>query len=295
MKTYKRVIVVLSILLLSAVWAYTHSGRTDSNGGHYNRKTGTYHYHGGIRKSSPRVNVLEQAKSPKPSVSSKQETIDKDLLPYPNENFIGERASPVIRIIDGDTVEIKLNSIPTKIRLIGVDTPETVHPQKPVEKYGKEASAFTTNLLLGESVYLRFDAEKTDKYGRMLAYLYRAPDGLFVNLEIIRQGYGHAYTVFPFKHIELFKHYQHNASKAGKGLWGTAANNTETVPHSPQVQLRQFDLKDVVPIDTTVYTTRTGSKYHRSNCRYLRKSKIPMDLSKAKTLYTPCSVCNPPR
>ena len=68
-----------------------------------------------------------------------------------------------------------------------MDTPETVHPQKPVERFGKEASAFTRNLLLGEPVYLRFDTDRTDKYGRLLAYLYRAPDGLFVNLEIVRQ------------------------------------------------------------------------------------------------------------
>ena len=103
------------------------------------------------------------------------------------------------------------------VRLIGVDTPETVHPQKAVEAFGKEASAFTRNLLLGEEVYLRFDhktasvvgelTDKIDKYGRMLAYLYRVPDGLFVNLEIVRQGYGHAYTQFPFKHIELFRYY----------------------------------------------------------------------------------------
>ena len=106
-------------------------------------------------------------------------------------------------MIDGDTVKIDYNGKATNVRLIGVDTPETVHPSKPVEAYGKEASNFTKNLLQGESVYLRFDIDKTDKYGRLLAYLYRAPDGLFVNLEIVRQGYSHAYTQFPFKHMEF--------------------------------------------------------------------------------------------
>jgi len=86
-----------------------------------------------------------------------------------------------------------------------VDTPETVHPSKPVQHYGKEASCFTTNLLKGERIYLRYEGEKptTDKYGRLLAYVYRAPDGLFVNAEIIRQGYGHAYVQYPFKHLVL--------------------------------------------------------------------------------------------
>ena len=59
--------------------------------------------------------------------------------------------------------------------------------------FGKEATAFTRNLLLGELVYLRFDGDRTEKYGRLLAYLYRAPDGLFVNLEVVRQGYGRVY------------------------------------------------------------------------------------------------------
>ena len=122
-------------------------------------------------------------------------------MTYPIEDFSHDAAYPVLRVIDGDTVKIQYNGKPTTVRLIGIDTPETVHPQKPVERFGKEASAFTRNLLLGEPVYLRFDTDRTDKYGRLLAYLYRVPDGLFVNLEIVRQGYGHAYTRFPFKHI----------------------------------------------------------------------------------------------
>ena len=63
------------------------------------------------------------------------------------------------------------------------------------------------------------EAATTDKYGRTLAYLYRAPDGLFVNAEIVRQGYGHAYTRFPFKYMEQFREYERIAREAGKGLW----------------------------------------------------------------------------
>ena len=103
---------------------------------------------------------------------------------YPVEDFTGDTAYKVVRVIDGDTVKIDYNGKATNVRLIGVDTPEIVHPSKPVEAYGKEASNFTKNLLQGESVYLRFDIDKTDKYGRLLAYLYRAPDGLFVNFTV---------------------------------------------------------------------------------------------------------------
>ena len=83
---------------------------------------------------------------------------------YPVEDFSSDTDYKVLRVIDGDTVKIDYNGKATNVRLIGVDTPETVHPNKPVEAYGKEASNFTKNLLLGESVYLRFDVEWTDTY-----------------------------------------------------------------------------------------------------------------------------------
>jgi micrococcal nuclease len=91
--------------------------------------------------------------------------------PYPVEDFSKDTAYPVLKVVDGDTVKITYEGKETTVRLIGVDTPETVHPSKPVEAFGKEASNFTKNLLLGESIYLRFDGNRTDKYGRMLAYL----------------------------------------------------------------------------------------------------------------------------
>ena len=207
---------------------------------------------------------------------------------YPVENFTGDTAYKVMRVIDGDTVRIDYNGKATNVRLIGVDTPETVHPNKPVEAYGKEASNFTKNLLLGESVYLRFDVDRTDKYGRLLAYLYRAPDGLFVNLEIVRQGYGHAYTQFPFKHMELFRYYGNRASAAGKGLYGTSQPSMSEV--SPSVDSEATGEVS----EEQVYRTRTGKKYHREGCSSLRRSKIPISLTEAKQRYGPCGRCNPP-
>ena len=208
---------------------------------------------------------------------------------YPVEDFTGDSAYKVVRVIDGDTVKIDYNGKATNVRLIGVDTPETVHPNKPVEAYGKEASNFTKNLLLGESVYLRFDIDKTDKYGRLLVYLYRAPDGLFVNLEIVRQGYGHAYTQFPFKHMELFRHYGNRARTAGKGLYGAVPPRTSDVASSVDSEATGEVLEE------QVFVTRTGKKYHRAGCNSLRRSKIPISLAEAKERYGPCGRCNPPR
>jgi len=123
--------------------------------------------------------------------------------------------------------------------MVGVDTPETVHPQKPVEHYGKEASMFTTNLLKGEEVYIELEPDNTvGKYGRKLLYLYRVPDGLFVNLEIVRQGYGHAYTVYPFQYMEIFRHYEDRAKELGKGLWMSVTQADITTPEPKQKEKR---------------------------------------------------------
>ena len=277
----RRALIVFGLMLTSGVLfydsAYTHSGRTDANGGHYNRKTGEYHFHNGGR-SRTRLNTVQTT----PSINIPADTgIGESLRSYPTEVFFGDTAYQVTRIIDGDTVEIRYNGTLTSVVLIGVDTPETVDPRKSIEAFGREASAFTRNLLLGEFIYLRFDSSRTDRYGRMRAYLYRAPDGLFVNLEIVRQGYGKVYTTFPFKHKALFQYYGKQAQRAGRGLWSSNVGRQQNIQ------------TDEVPRTQTVYITRTGAKYHRSSCRYLKYSKIPMSLEKAKQGYSPCSVCRP--
>ena len=200
-------ILLLLVLLFIAVYAYTHSGGLDEDGGHTDQATGEYHFHG------------------KPNAVTPTETAVPPI-PYVQEDFTGDTTYKVIRIVDGDTVIISYEGTNTTIRLIGVDTPETKHPDKGEEEYGAEASEFTQNLLQGESVYLRFDDQNTtDRYGRTLAYLYRVPDGLFVNLEIVRQGYGTAYTAFPFGFIDLFRHYNERARITKKGLWSDQNNN----------------------------------------------------------------------
>lgn len=125
----------------------------------------------------------------------------------------------VVRVVDGDTVVLRRQNVLVVARLLGVDTPETVHPRKEVEFYGREASRFLANLLTGEQVAVVRERRRTDRYGRELVYLYRMPDGLFVNLEIVRQGYGRVLTAFPFKHQDMFLHYERQAREAQRGLW----------------------------------------------------------------------------
>jgi len=123
----------------------------------------------------------------------------------------------VVRIIDGDTIVVKQHGIEKTIRLIGVDTPELTQRQY----YAHEATMFMRNLLVGEKVYLKTDLKTglIDKYGRTLAYVYRMPDGLFVNAELVRQGYSPAYLKFPFEYQPKFYELEKFAKYHKKGLW----------------------------------------------------------------------------
>lgn len=189
----------------------------------------------------------------------------------------------VERVVDGDTIIVEGVG---RVRLIGVDTPETVHPNRPVEFFGKEASAFAKGLLEGKRVRLEYDQERQDRYGRTLAYVY-LDDGTFVNAEIIRRGYGHAYTRFPFRHMEAFRQFEREARDNRRGLWGAAVGGSSSSARAAP------EAKPSAGQDDTVYVTRTGRKYHKEGCRFLSRSKIPMKRNEAVEQYEPCGVCKP--
>jgi len=121
----------------------------------------------------------------------------------------------VKRVIDGDTIVLENGE---HIRLIGVDAPELHHPRKPVQYFAKEAMEFTTRRSLGRKISLEYDWQRKDKYGRTLAYIY-LPDGTCLNEELIKQGYGHAYTRFPFKYLDSYREAEKAARENSKGLW----------------------------------------------------------------------------
>jgi len=121
----------------------------------------------------------------------------------------------VKRVVDGDTLIVENVG---RVRLIGVDTPESVDRRRPVEEFALEAAAFLRRQVSGRKVRLEYDWQRHDRYRRTLAYVF-LPDGTFVNEEIIRQGYGFAYTQFQFKHLERFRQLEREARKQGRGLW----------------------------------------------------------------------------
>lgn len=187
-------------------------------------------------------------------------------------------ASPlhkVKRVIDGDTIELENGE---RVRYIGVDTPELSAP----DSLGEHARAINETLVGGKSVEIVLDVQERDKYGRLLAYVY--VDTLLVNAWLLERGYAKVLTIPPnVRHAERFLGLQQKAREAGVGFWSQE--------RSEQVTENRADTKKREEI---VYVTRTGSKYHRGSCRYLRKSQIPMKLSDAVLSFGPCSVCQPP-
>ena len=135
-----------------------------------------------------------------------------------NTNSLQNGMTAIVKeVVDGDTFKIIFEDKTLTVRLLGVDTPEIIHPFKPVEVYGKQASDYLKNLLNGKEVRLNFEENKIDSYGRVLAYVYL--NDQFVNADIIKQGYGYAYTRFQFQFLVDFVAYQAEAKAAGLGLW----------------------------------------------------------------------------
>ena len=125
----------------------------------------------------------------------------------------------VVQVLDGDTIVVQRGSYRDTIRLLGVDTPETHHPTKPVQCYGPEASAYTASRLFGQAVRLEDDVERHDVYGRRLAYVYL--DGRNFEEELLQKGYARLLVIEPnHAHARDMLDDELNARARGVGLWG---------------------------------------------------------------------------
>ncbi len=125
----------------------------------------------------------------------------------------------VDRVVDGDTIEVQLGGDEEDVRYIGIDTPESVKPDSPVECFGPEASERNHELVDGQRVRLVFDRERRDVYGRLLAYVYVGDD--FINAELVRGGYARTLEIEPnTSRAEQLGRLEQEAADAGRGLWG---------------------------------------------------------------------------
>lgn len=186
--------------------------------------------------------------SPAPPVTPSDTTPTKSETSKTSEKK--EDLVLVKRVVDGDTIELESGQ---KVRYIGIDTPETVSPEKPVQCFGKEASDKNKSLVEGKKIRLEKDVSETDKYSRLLRYIY-LEDGTFINLLLVKEGFARSSTYPPdVKHQEEFKKAEEEARTSGKGLWASSTcNGTTEAVQKPAV---------VVPAPVV-----TGGNTSQSNC-----------------------------
>lgn len=137
---------------------------------------------------------------------------------------LAEQTFPVTKVIDGDTIAVNVQGHKETVRLLGIDTPETVDPRKPVQCFGKAASDKMKNFVAGKSVILVDDSTQgnRDKYGRLLRYVY-LPNSVktFVNGEMVKQGYAYSFRQYPTKMLHRFNAWEAYARDHNLGLWGS--------------------------------------------------------------------------
>jgi endonuclease YncB( thermonuclease family) len=207
----------------------------------------------------------------------------------PPKDLSGLRPCDVLRVVAHDTLIVQDGQRGLRVALIGVAGLPAG------EAAAQDANRFALNLLKGEQVFVQYESDppQLDLFGRHPAYVYRCPDGLFINLELIRQGYAPVDAQATFELRPLFEQFEMRAKQAGKGCWayGGIPAPTEAVATEPAATQSTTDQGAVI-----VYITASGTKYHRAECRHLRKSCIPIELNEARARgYEPCSQCKPPK
>lgn len=181
---------------------------------------------------------------------------------------LAEETFLVTRVIDGDTIEIEGGK---KVRYIGIDTPETVDPRKPVQCFGVEAFNKNKELVEGKRIRLEKDISEIDTYGRLLRYVY--VDDIFVNDYLVRQGYAYAYTYPPdVKYSEQFVQAQTEARENNRGLWKACPVST-TIPTTTSISLPAHSPNTNCTIKGNI--SSSGEKiYHLEGCASYNVTKI---------------------
>ncbi len=140
-----------------------------------------------------------------------------------------EANATVVRVVDGDTLVVDIGGVDERLRLIGINTPESVDRNRPVMCFGKEASAHLAELVPpGTAIRIERDVEARDRYDRLLGYVSRASDGDFVNLRMVTDGFADQYTFPPnVEHVDTFRAAAGAAWDAGVGLWSVCEHPFE--------------------------------------------------------------------
>lgn len=191
-------------------------------------------------------------------------------------NIATQKTFEVVKVVDGDTIDVSINSTVKRIRLIGINTPETVDPRKLVECFGVEASNKAKLLLSGKKVILENDSSQgeKDKYGRLLRYVF-LEDGTNFNLTMIKEGYAYEYTYnLPYKYQAEFKKAQKEAETTKAGLWSSTCNGKNTpVIISPTNTIQTNGSSGSCTIKGNINSKREKI-YHTIGCGSYNKTMI---------------------
>lgn len=238
-----RVFLVILFFLISVSPVEAHPGRTDADGCHYCRTNcdrwgvawNERHCHGGSAPEQaevPMQHPIQQANIVASTVAPVYtavpvKTIYRPSTPtatpiptkYVETDLDKKKLFRVVSVIDGDTMDIAIRERVERVRLLGIDTPETKDPRKPVQCFGVEATNKLMSLVTGKYVKLVDDRTQgnRDKYGRLLRYVY---DGkVFINAEMVKQGYAFSYKEYPTKYLTDFNTLERQAREKNVGLW----------------------------------------------------------------------------
>jgi micrococcal nuclease len=204
----------------------------------------------------------------------------------------------VTRVADGDTLVVDIDGTEEYVRLIGVDTPESVHPDKERNvPYGAVASDFTKKLVEDKTVILELDAQERDRYGRLLAYVYL--DGVMLNKTLLSEGHAKLATYPPnVRYVDEFTELQAEAREKGAGVWAyealaVADEPAETEPGRPEQPAEE-------PAAQAAYVGNSNTmKFHRPDCRYVpdiaerNRVRLGSRDEAAAGGYEACKVCKP--
>ena len=217
----------------------------------------------------------------------------------------------VVRIFDGDTILIEQNGIKRRIQILAANAPEFIPADKTPTPFATEARNFLSQLILDEQVFIQYDPNSQyDRFNRLAAYVYRAPDMLCINLELIRQAYAKYDVEQNTIYSEVFHHYNSRARILDRGIWNPKGSQidwqelnpsqpTQQVVHKkaePGVRSNQQPKKHQQPAtspSTTVYITKFGTKYHAKDCSHLSESNKATTRDEIKETHQACKSCDP--
>jgi endonuclease YncB( thermonuclease family) len=224
----------------------------------------------------------------------------------------------VVRIFDGDTILIRVGTAQHRYQLLGVAAPQFIPTDRTPEPYAREARRFLELLLLDEQVYIQFDPQaERDVNNQRIAYIFRAPDMLFVNLELVRQGYAKHATRYASLYTDAFAHYGDRAQDLRRGIWDpnagqlnwapevadpagtnpkpvqTEQNTNQPTTSAPNNSAGAANTDASTDPSTIVYITKSGKSYHTQDCSHLTASQRTATLGEVEKTHQPCKTCKP--